>query len=110
MARIELVPAAAAVLLLAGPAWAHSGTGLPGGFAAGFAHPFGGFDHLLAMVAVGLWGAILGALAFLSLQELLSRLTDHGNLILGPLLVLIALIGRGGLAGLVARTAAGSAR
>lgn len=62
MARIELVPAAAAALLLAGPAWAHSGTGLPGGFAAGFAHPFSGSDHLLAMVAVGLWGAILGRL------------------------------------------------
>ncbi len=26
----------------------------------GFAHPFGGIDHLLAMLAVGMWGAILG--------------------------------------------------
>lgn len=42
------------------PALAHSGTGLAGGFAAGFGHPFGGFDHMLAMVAVGLWGAFLG--------------------------------------------------
>ena len=61
MARIE--PAAAvgfAALLLAGPAAAHSGTGLPGGFAAGFMHPLSGLDHLLAMVSVGLWGAILG--------------------------------------------------
>ncbi len=70
--------------------------------------------ELLVMVILGgvgsLWGAILGAVAFLSLQELLSRLTDQGNLILGPLLVLIALIGRGGLAGLVARTAVGGAR
>lgn len=51
------------VLILAGiavPAAAHSGTGLAGGFTAGFAHPFGGFDHLLAMVAVGIWGAFLG--------------------------------------------------
>jgi urease accessory protein len=31
-----------------------------GGFLAGFAHPFSGPDHLLAMVAVGLWGAFLG--------------------------------------------------
>jgi urease accessory protein len=38
---------------------AHAGTGLPGGVAEGFAHPFGGFDHLLAMVSVGLWGAFL---------------------------------------------------
>jgi urease accessory protein len=50
-----------AILLasLALPALAHPGH--PGaeahdaGFAAGFAHPFGGFDHLLAMIAVGLW-------------------------------------------------------
>jgi len=27
---------------------------------AGFAHPFMGLDHLLAMVSVGLWGAFLG--------------------------------------------------
>ncbi len=44
---------------LALPALAHPGH--PGGdahragFADGFAHPFGGFDHLLAMLAVGLW-------------------------------------------------------
>ena len=36
------------------------GTGLPGGFESGFIHPFSGFDHLLAMVSVGLWGAFLG--------------------------------------------------
>ena len=48
------------VLLTASPAAAHSGTGLSGGFAAGFAHPFSGADHMLAMVSVGLWGAILG--------------------------------------------------
>ena len=28
-----------------------------GGFAHGFAHPFAGLDHLLAMLAVGLWAA-----------------------------------------------------
>ncbi|QWF19551.1 HupE/UreJ family protein [Lysobacter capsici] len=46
--------------LFAGDAAAHSGTGLAGGFASGFAHPFGGGDHLLAMVCVGIWGALLG--------------------------------------------------
>ena len=46
--------------MCAAPATAHSGTGLPGGLAAGFAHPFAGFDHVLAMVSVGLWGAFLG--------------------------------------------------
>lgn len=52
--------AAAAAAMLASPAAAHSGTGLPGGFVSGFVHPFSGFDHLLAMVSVGLWGAFLG--------------------------------------------------
>jgi urease accessory protein len=46
--------------LLSNPAAAHMGTGLPGGFVSGFMHPLSGFDHLLAMVSVGLWGAFLG--------------------------------------------------
>src|SRR5258708_17163319 len=55
-------PVAAGALgaLLPLPAAAHTGTGLPGGFESGFIHPFSGIDHLLAMVAVGLWGAFLG--------------------------------------------------
>lgn len=51
---------ALSLLLLAGPASAHSGTGLPGGLTAGFLHPLTGLDHLLAMVSVGIWGAFLG--------------------------------------------------
>jgi urease accessory protein len=47
-------------LLHSGPVAAHMGTGLPGGFVSGFMHPLGGFDHLLAMVSVGVWGAFLG--------------------------------------------------
>jgi urease accessory protein len=47
-------------LLNCGPAAAHAGTGLAGGFVSGASHPFRGVDHLLAMVAVGLWGAFLG--------------------------------------------------
>lgn len=54
-------PIAGIVLLtIASPAFAHTGTGLAGGFASGFIHPLSGPDHLLAMVAVGLWGAFLG--------------------------------------------------
>lgn len=48
------------LLALPAPAAAHDGTGLAGGFAAGFFHPLAGFDHMLAMVAVGIWGAFLG--------------------------------------------------
>jgi urease accessory protein len=42
------------------PALAHSGSS-SGGFIGGFAHPLFGPDHVVAMVAVGLWGAFLGA-------------------------------------------------
>ena len=54
------MPVALAALLVAAPAVAHTGTGLAGGFGSGFLHPLSGFDHLLAMVSVGLWGAFLG--------------------------------------------------
>lgn len=43
------------------PALAHVEAGQATGFLTGFAHPFSGLDHILAMVAVGLWGAQLGA-------------------------------------------------
>jgi len=47
-------------MLLADPALAHTG-GIGGGFLTGFSHPISGRDHVVAMVAVGLWGAFLGA-------------------------------------------------
>ncbi len=43
------------------PAMAHVAEGLAGGFLSGFGHPFSGWDHMVAMIAVGLWGAQLGA-------------------------------------------------
>src|SRR5207247_9822041 len=42
------------------PALAHALPEEAGGFLAGFLHPISGLDHVLAMVAVGLWGAQLG--------------------------------------------------
>jgi urease accessory protein len=60
-----------ALLLLAfclpGVACAHSETGTVGGFVSGFTHPLGGLDHIVAMVAVGLWGAFLGGRAMWTL-------------------------------------------
>jgi urease accessory protein len=54
----------AAVLALglgfAEPAAAHVVSGDASGFASGFQHPLFGFDHLLAMLAVGIWGAQMG--------------------------------------------------
>lgn len=48
-------------LLIAFPAFAHTSEGLIGGFYSGFLHPVLGWDHVFAMVAVGLWGAFLRA-------------------------------------------------
>lgn len=58
------VAAAAAIvplLLVAATASAHTGEGINTGFASGFWHPILGWDHVVAMVAVGLWGAFLGS-------------------------------------------------
>jgi urease accessory protein len=49
------------VLLVAAPALAHIERGQAAGFLTGLSHPVSGLDHVLAMVAVGLWGAQLGA-------------------------------------------------
>ncbi len=42
-------------------ALAHSAEGVAGGFISGFTHPLFGWDHVVAMIAVGLWGAFLRA-------------------------------------------------
>jgi len=68
----------ASVLLIAGPAAAHTGTGLPGGFASGFLHPLSGFDHLLAMVSVGLWGAFLGRPLVIALPVIFPTVMAFG--------------------------------
>ena len=60
----SIIPTAA-LLLLAGsaPAFAHLNPGEHGSFMAGFTHPLFGVDHVLAMVAVGLWAALIGGRA-----------------------------------------------
>ncbi len=55
-AKLLLLPLLA---LSATAAQAHTGDH-GAGFGAGFGHPLGGLDHLLAMVAVGLWAAQSG--------------------------------------------------
>lgn len=52
---------AVVIILIPGLAGAHTDGAGGGGFMTGFMHPLGGLDHVLAMVAVGLWGAILGS-------------------------------------------------
>jgi len=48
------------LILMPEIALAHAPEGSGGGFVTGFLHPIMGVDHLVAMVAVGLWGAFLG--------------------------------------------------
>lgn len=50
-----------AALMMTGPVLAHTETGDTSGFLSGFFHPLFGLDHVVAMVAVGLWGAFLRA-------------------------------------------------
>lgn len=62
MPNSKSAPLAIWILMLFWPlaAWAHVEPGQAGGFASGLLHPVSGLDHVLAMVAVGLWGAQLG--------------------------------------------------
>lgn len=62
-APVPAVVLAAAALLVPGAALAHTGHGPADGLAHGFAHPFGGLDHLLAMFAVGLLAVRIGSRA-----------------------------------------------
>lgn len=52
-----------AMCLLPMSASAHTGVGQTAGFSAGFMHPVSGLDHLLAMIAVGIFAAQIGGRA-----------------------------------------------
>jgi len=58
--RAAIVVFAGAGALLITPAWAHEQRGQAAGFLTGLRHPVSGLDHVVAMVAVGIWGAQLG--------------------------------------------------
>jgi len=63
--------------------------------------------ELIFMVILGglasLHGAVIGAAAFLLLEEQLQGLTEQWRMILGPLLILVVLFARGGIMGLLQR-------
>lgn len=71
-----------AILLLIAPvpAFAHTGAGPHNGWLHGFFHPLSGLDHILAMIAVGLWAA-----------------QAHGRIIWLIPLIFVAVMGLGGL-------------
>jgi branched-chain amino acid transport system permease protein len=59
--------------------------------------------ELIVMVVLGgigtVFGPLLGALVFLGLEEVLKGFTEHWMAVFGPLIVLVALFGRRGIAG-----------
>lgn len=61
--RLRFGGALALCLLVPAVALAHPGHDHTHGFGNGFAHPFLGWDHLLAMVAVGIWAGQRGSRA-----------------------------------------------
>lgn len=66
-------------VMLSGTASAHSGDGAAGGFVSGFLHPIAGWDHVIAMVAVGLWGAFLGRPAIWMLPVIFPLVMAFGG-------------------------------
>jgi urease accessory protein len=69
------------VLLHAQTAFAHAQQGAAAGFLTGLAHPVSGLDHVLAMIAVGLWGAQLGAPALWLLPVAFPMVMAMGGMI-----------------------------
>jgi urease accessory protein len=68
------------LLLACGAAQAHAGADtLAGGFSSGFLHPVLGWDHVIAMIAVGLWGAFLGAPAIWLLPVVFPTVMAFGG-------------------------------
>lgn len=71
------------VLLVAGVdvARAHTGHAVGGGFPTGFTHPLFGLDHLVAMLAVGIWGATLSRRAMWALPVVFPLVMVAGALL-----------------------------
>lgn len=75
------LPAFLFALLSALPASAHVMDGPLGGFGSGFGHPLAGLDHLLAMLAVGLWGAQMGGRSVWTLPATFPMIMCVGGII-----------------------------
>lgn len=69
----------ALLMFLPVTASAHTETGTVGGFVSGFQHPVSGLDHIVAMVAVGLWGAFLGGRAMWLLPVVFPMVMAFGG-------------------------------
>lgn len=76
---VSFVVLALFLVLLPGTASAHTEVGTIGGFLSGFKHPLTGLDHIVAMVAVGLWGAFLGGRAMWTLPVVFPMVMAVGG-------------------------------
>ena len=70
-----------ALLLSTQLAQAHIQKGEAAGFLSGVRHPISGLDHVLAMIAVGLWGAQLGAPAIWVLPVAFPMVMAFGGML-----------------------------
>ena len=77
----QALPILTVAMLCAQPAFAHPQKGAAVGFVTGFLHPISGLDHVLAMVAVGLWGAQLGAPAIWLLPVAFPMVMAFGGML-----------------------------
>jgi urease accessory protein len=75
------LPASVTLALVPTAAWAHADGHPGGGFVAGLLHPISGLDHVVAMVAVGLWGAVLGTPALWVLPVAFPMVMAFGGLL-----------------------------
>jgi urease accessory protein len=81
MSKKIYLKTAALLLLLPTAAIAHTGVGEPTSFMHGLSHPVSGMDHLLAMLAVGLWAVQLGGKALWAVPSSFVILMVIGGLI-----------------------------
>jgi urease accessory protein len=72
-----------ALCCLASPAAAHGGHHAVSGFISGFSHPLLGLDHLLAMIAIGLWAVQQGGRARWALPASFVAVMVLGGLLAG---------------------------
>lgn len=75
----------AACVLFSSTVFAHPVHEQTSSFMMGFDHPIGGFDHLLAMLAIGLWAASLGGRALWAIPTVfvLTMLAGGGLAVAG---------------------------
>jgi urease accessory protein len=68
------------IIVIPASSLAHEG-GSGAGFWSGLSHPVSGFDHILAMIAVGIWGAQLGAPAIWLLPVVFPMVMAFGGML-----------------------------